>query len=222
MPRDLLPLFPLPVVLFPGATLPLHIFEPRYRRMLADCLASDSRFGLIRLPGGVDEPALPVDTVGCVAEITSVESLPDGRSDILVRGVSRFVFLGWSDAADHPYRVGSTAPYDDEPEQPSALAQVAESVRDDFLRAARATRQLSGERGSIPELPRDPAALSFIVAAMIDLGLEARQRLLASRSALVRLTEIEDVLARAAPALVARAEVHERAKSNGHGPHATL
>lgn len=222
MPRDLLPLFPLPVVLFPGATLPLHIFEPRYRRLLADCRATDSRFGLIRLPGDVDERALPAGTVGCVAEIVSTEPLPDGRSNIVVRGAERFVFLGFADAADRPYHVARTGSYADDPDAPEALALVAESVRDAFLRAARASRRLSGERAPIPELPSDPGALSFVVAAMIDLGLEARQRILTSRSALARLTEIEDVLARATPALVARAEVHERAKTNGRGPHVTL
>ena len=77
-----LPIFPLSVVLFPGTPLPLHIFEPRYRKMLADCLAGDRRFGIT--PAGKDDVMPEPGTVGCIAEVRVNQELPDGRSNVIV------------------------------------------------------------------------------------------------------------------------------------------
>ena len=91
---DLLPLFPLPsVVLFPGVFLPLHIFEPRYREMVEDALATDRLIGMVLLRDGWDsdyEGCPPVYPVGCSALITHCEKLPDGRYNIVLRGLDRF------------------------------------------------------------------------------------------------------------------------------------
>jgi Lon protease-like protein len=91
-----LPLFVLPVVLLPGATLPLHIFEPRYRRMAARCLEADRRFGILYHDSESGQPFVLEDgLVGCVAEILEFRPLPDGRSLVLTRGEERFrVFDG--------------------------------------------------------------------------------------------------------------------------------
>src|SRR4026209_3016345 len=87
-----LPLFPLPVVLFPGMPMPLHIFEPRYRKMLSDIRAGDNLFGLSSVaapaPRGGEIP--PAGHVGCVAEVTETQNLPDGRSNVLTVGVIRY------------------------------------------------------------------------------------------------------------------------------------
>jgi Lon protease-like protein len=91
---DLLPLFPLPnVVLFPNVFLPLHIFEPRYREMVGDALASDRMIGMVLLRPGWDrdyEGRPPVYPIGCSGVITHVERLADGRYNIVLRGVERF------------------------------------------------------------------------------------------------------------------------------------
>jgi Lon protease-like protein len=91
---DLLPLFPLPnVVLFPNVFLPLHIFEPRYRAMIADALTGDRLIGMTLLrPGweGDYEGRPPIYPIGCSGLITHVERLRDGRYDIVLRGVERF------------------------------------------------------------------------------------------------------------------------------------
>jgi Lon protease-like protein len=91
---DLLPLFPLPnVVLFPNVFLPLHIFEPRYREMIADALASDRMIGMVLLRPGWDrdyEGNPPVYPIGCSGVITHVERQTDGRYNIVLRGVERF------------------------------------------------------------------------------------------------------------------------------------
>ena len=91
---DLLPLFPLPnVVLFPNVFLPLHIFEPRYREMVADALASDRMIGMVMLRSsreGEDEGRPPVYSVACSGVITHVEQLEDGHYNIVLRGLERF------------------------------------------------------------------------------------------------------------------------------------
>src|SRR5712691_7469081 len=84
-----LPIFPLSIVLFPGTPLPLHIFEPRYKRMLADCLSGDRRFGITPMGVGSEPPG--PGAIGCVAEVRVNQELPDGRSNIVVVGGSRFV-----------------------------------------------------------------------------------------------------------------------------------
>src|SRR5580765_8245486 len=91
---DLLPIFPLPnVVLFPNVFLPLHIFEPRYREMVADAVKSDRLIGMALLQPGWQrdyEGRPPVFPVGCSGVITHVERLPDGRYNIVLRGLERF------------------------------------------------------------------------------------------------------------------------------------
>jgi Lon protease-like protein len=91
---DLLPIFPLPnVVLFPNVFLPLHIFEPRYREMIADALASDRLIGMVLLRPGWErdyEGRPPVYPIGCSGVITHVERLQDGRYNIVLRGLERF------------------------------------------------------------------------------------------------------------------------------------
>ena len=95
---DLLPLFPLPnVVLFPNVFLPLHIFEPRYREMVADAVASDRMIGMVLLrPGweGDYEGRPPVYSVGCSGVVTHVERLADGRYNLVLRGLDRFRIIG--------------------------------------------------------------------------------------------------------------------------------
>src|SRR5206468_2475373 len=98
---ELLPLFPLPnVVLFPNVFLPLHIFEARYREMVADAIAGDRLIGMVLLRPGWDqdyEGRPPVYPIGCSGLITHVEQLADGRYNIVLRGVERFRII----AEDH-------------------------------------------------------------------------------------------------------------------------
>jgi uncharacterized protein len=103
-----IPLFPLPnVVLFPGALLPLHIFEPRYRAMVADALDNDRLIGIVMLRPGWDpdyEGAPPVYPIGCGGFITHAEQLPDGRYNIMLRGLEKFRILSERFARDGSQR----------------------------------------------------------------------------------------------------------------------
>ncbi|HUF28121.1 MAG TPA: LON peptidase substrate-binding domain-containing protein [Gemmatimonadaceae bacterium] len=217
----LLPLFPLPVVLFPGTPLPLHIFEPRYRTLLADCMDGDRRFGIIFSPEAAGEESLAAGSVGCVARIESAQGLPDGRSNIVVAGQARFALERFVDTP-HPYHVGEVADYEDEAESSSLLDELSERVRGMFTRVARAARTLADDPDPVPPLPDDPAQISFNIASMIDLDGPQRQLLLVSRSPAHRLRELESLLGTAVSALEARAQVHLHAKSNGHGPSAAI
>ena len=214
-----LPLFPLPLVLFPGTAMPLHIFEPRYRAMLADCLRGDKRFGIVRLPEGVAEIEIAPGTVGCIAEILDTDALPDGRSNIVVRGVERFALDAFVPST-HEYHVCRAAVFDDEFEIGNELDALAARVRDVFQRVGRAARTLSDDPEPLPELPDDSGSLSFAIAAMIDIDLDTRQALLASRSPLERLRRLDALLSAALGSIVTRAQVHTVAKTNGRGSHA--
>jgi Lon protease-like protein len=107
-----IPIFPLPnVVLFPGVFLPLHVFEPRYREMVADALDGDRVIGMVLLKPGW-EPAYegrpPVYETGCAGLITHVERLPDGRFDIVLKGLSKFRLHG--EESGRSYRLGRVEP----------------------------------------------------------------------------------------------------------------
>lgn len=212
------PLFPLPLVLLPGATVPLHIFEPRYRRMLVDVRAADGRFVVVRKPDGVAEAALPAGTVACVARLGEVQTLPDGRSNVLVSG-DRRVRLERVVEGDAPYLVAEVESYDDVPEDPASLRAVDETVRTLFGRVAQAARTISEDRDPPPVLPPEPEALAFAIGSLVDIELDDRQALLDSRSALARLRAMERLLSNVVGRIERRAETHEKSKSNGKGPH---
>ena len=212
-----LPLFPLPLVLFPGAMLPLHVFEPRYRALLADCVRGDGRFGIV-LSASHELPR--VGLVGCVAELREVRALPDGRSNVLVEGAERFAVARVVDT-DAAYLVAEVRPWTDEPEPAAhdALRALDAGTREAFQRVARAARAIADDSDPIPDLPSDPAALSFAIAGSVELELDTRQRLLTSRSPVERLREVHDMLTRALPGAEMRAAVHVGARRNGHGPY---
>jgi ATP-dependent Lon protease len=216
---DQLPLFPLPLVLLPGTALPLHIFEPRYRQLLADCLEGDKRFGIVRLPEGISETEIAPGTIGCIAEIVNSERLADGRSNIVVRGAERFALVSFI-ASPRPYHVCIAELVEDEFEIGGELETLAERVRDTFRRVARAARTLADDPDPLPELPEDAASLSFAVTSMIDMGLDARQEILSSRSPLERLRQLDRILSAALAPILARAQLHTVAKTNGRGAHA--
>lgn len=212
----MLALFPLPVVLFPGAVQGLHIFEPRYRKMLSDCLSGDLEFGVLYLPPGVPEDELG-ECVGCRARVTSSQQLSDGRSNIVVRGTTRFRFSGYS-PGDAPYRVGLVEDVRDEAGESPSMQDVARAQAL-FKRAAVASLALRNEEGAAPELPDSPDQVAWAIAEHLELPAVERQQLLASTSGTDRLRRVESILSANVDALESRAATHARARTNGHGPH---
>jgi Lon protease-like protein len=197
----LLPLFPLDVVLFPGTPLPLHIFEPRYKEMIGECLAERRNFGVVRAVGE------DVADVGCTAEIiTVVKEYPDGRLDLVTEGRMRFEVVRVNE--ERSFLQAEVLMISDEsgtapPEDSSRAIQ----LHSELLGLAGATQDLSAA---------DPSLLSFYLAGSLPLDLDFKQRLLALRSEPERLLLLISYLETIIPNLRRAATARERAGGNGH------
>ncbi|MGB8508300.1 MAG: LON peptidase substrate-binding domain-containing protein, partial [Pyrinomonadaceae bacterium] len=210
-----LPLFPLPLVLFPGVPQALHIFEPRYRRMLADVRAGNNLFGLSYFDSDAaethddDAARPPIGHVGCATEVVEAQTMPDGRSNIITFGLARYRVESYVES-DAPYLIGRVEFFEDEEEDAEELTQSAREVSALFTRIARAVREINGERGRLPELPEDePESLSFLVAAAMEIGAEARQSMLELRSTSERLRLLYNLLTQSIESYENRARIHE-------------
>lgn len=212
-----LPLFPLPVVLFPGVPLPLHIFEPRYREMLADIRIGNNLFGISYFDSSVSEKELPpIGHVGCVAEVTEEQALPDGRSNVLTIGLIRFRIEEYVEN-DSPYLMARVSFFEDQEEDDEAVEDRSREVAETFTRIARAVRTLNDERANLPDISdTEPQRLSFLVAAAMEIDTDVKQELLELRSTGERLRRLRDMLVRAVIGYEERARIHELAKGNGH------
>ena len=212
-----LPLFPLPIVLFPGVPLPLHIFEPRYRQMLVDVRKNNSLFGLSYFDpsSSISERPLP-GHIGTVAEISETQTMPDGRSNILTVGLVRYRADDYVERGD-PYLVARVSFFEDEEEDESLLGESSREVAQFFTRIARAVRLINDERANLPDISdTDPQRLSFLVAAAMEVDTDVKQELLELRLTSERLRRLRDMLSRAVTGYEERARVHEIAKGNGH------
>jgi len=186
-----LPLFPLPTVLFPGGPMPLHIFEPRYRQMVAHCVEGDRTFGLLYHDPDRDGPFTPEEPgrVGCTAEILNFQPLPDGRSLVLIRGGERFQVEDGIESP-HQYWECVAAPYtDDRVFTPGLRDRRRASIRlfyDVLEEVVRHPRPY-------PEID-DDTETSFQLAQAIRVDPVWQQRLLESRSEAERLEQLDDLL----------------------------
>lgn len=212
-----LPLFPLPVILFPGAPLPLHIFEPRYQKMLKDIQIGNNLFGLSYFDAGETDESMPaVGHIGCVAEVRDVQPLPDGRSNILTVGVIRYRLESYVDA-DEPYLVGKVTYFEDTDEDKAALEPEAQKVQELFIRIAKAIKKLNSDNEPLPDFPpTDAEQLSFLVSSAMDIDANLKFELLEMRSTTERLERLHSYLSRAVVEYEERAQVQQIAKTNGH------
>ena len=199
-----IPLFPLPnAVLFPNVFMPLHVFETRYRAMIADTLEGDRIIGMVLLKPGFEkdyEGRPPVYTVGCAGVVTHSEPLPDGRYNIVLRGIEKFRLTGEEDS--QPYRLGHVEP-------------IAEPVLEADRTALRQSRQrleallaAAIERGGRdPKFPPAVADEDLVNALAQYLALEPLERqallerdgILARCRALIELLEIKTLSPRGTP-----------------------
>jgi Lon protease-like protein len=198
----LLPLFPLDLVLFPGSPLPLHIFEPRYREMITECLKRKKPFGVVRAKEeGIAE-------TGCTAEIVSVlKQYDDGRMDIVTQGRERFEVVQISQEraflqAEVLY-LPSEAGRATSEEQAQAVALHAEVMK------------LAGSR-PVDSSEIQEQQLSFHLAASLPLDLDFKQILLEMRSEQERVHAIIDFLGALLPNLRRTVHVRQKAGGNGH------
>jgi len=212
-----LPIFPLALVLFPGVPLPLHIFEPRYRQMLNDVRAGNSLFGVSYFDASTSEKDMPpAGHVGCVAEITETQPMPDGRANILTVGIIRYRIEEYAER-DDPYLLARVSYFEDDEEDPNLLSESARDVAETFTRIARAVRTINDERANLPDITdTEPQRLSFLVAAAMEVDTDVKQDLLELRSTAERLQRLREMLGRAVSNYEERARIHELAKGNGH------
>jgi Lon protease-like protein len=193
-------LFPLGTVLLPGASLPLHIFEPRYRQLTVDLVTGavpGRSFGVIAVKQGL-EPVGETHAIGCTALLREARRLPDGRFDIMTRGEKRFRLLD-IDNTSAPYLIGSIewVPDDEPPaEQSMLLPMLASSAREAHRQYCSAAWQ-HGDWDE-PAEDVDVATLAHLLAADCLLTLEDRQALLEEFDPVSRLRLVRNLLVREA------------------------
>jgi uncharacterized protein len=196
---ELLPLFPLGSVLFPGALMPLHIFEPRYRLLVRRCIERQRPFGIVLIKTGseVGGGAEPYE-VGTEAKIVAESLLPDGRSYIVTRGERRFAVEALIADAE-PYLVGRVR-YLDETDGDRAAdhAGVAREALGAYLLAVVAvTDDSRGERALADELEgAPPTDLAYRIAGSLAVDAPQQQALLELETASARLAEETRILNR--------------------------
>jgi Lon protease-like protein len=202
MQSNLLPLFPLQVVVFPRTALPLHIFEERYKEMVGEAIRDSSEFGIVLAK---DEGIL---NAGCTVVVDKVlRSHPDGRMDILTRGIRRFEIVMLNQ--EKSYLRGEVAYFDDDEPDPAP-----DEVRAEALRLYQSWLDL--EERSPGEAALGDAQLSFQLAQGIK-DLDFLHFLLRTRSEALRLKKVAEFLAEYVPRQRMTASMKKLAPLNGHG-----
>jgi len=199
---SLLPLFPLDLVLLPGSLLPLHIFEPRYREMTAECIAEKKPFGIVR---SKDENTVDI---GCTAEILTVaKQYPDGRSDIVTRGGRRFEILQLNQ--ERPFLQAEVFFLEDEPDAatPTEMRR-ARSLYTDLMTLAGAKADLD------PATAREQ--MSFQLVSSLPIDLDFKQSLLTMRSEQQRLRAVISYFESILPSIKRQVQAQHKAGGNGH------
>ena len=194
-------LFPLPLVLVPTERIPLHIFEPRYRELIRECVDGDDEFGLVLTTG--DGAVHEIGTRAAVAQV--VEELDDGRMNIVVEGRERFRLLELT--TGRSFATGAVEDVVDADDPPD------ENNRGHALDVFRRLAETAGAEVDLPD-PESPQ-LDFELAARVDFGVEAKQELLASTSPRDRMTKLVALLETALEAMRLEQEMQHRAAGNG-------
>jgi Lon protease-like protein len=193
-------LFPLDVVLFPGTALPLHIFEPRYKEMITECLQQKKAFGMVR----ANKDALA--EVGCTAAIVKVrKKYEDGRLDIDAEGRQRFEIIQLNQ--ERSFLQGEVVFFDDDP------GKVPES---DAKAALQLHTQLFEILGQPTEIEPSPALNSFQLAHELPVDLDFKQALLEMKSEPLRIETLVEYYKATIPRVERTLKVRKRASGNGH------
>ena len=194
-----LPIFPLNTVVFPGVTVPLHVFEDRYRALVHHLLTISEKperlFGIVAIREGYEVGSHGVQSVhrvGCVVQMTSVDPYPDGRFDIEVVGRRRLRL----DALDTSgrYLVGDVETVDEAKVDTPLGREEAERTRATFEEYRRRLSEMRGDDVLDGDLPRDPEYLSYSLAATCLLTLQERQALLEASDPIERLVMLRHAL----------------------------
>jgi Lon protease-like protein len=198
-------LFPLNTVLFPGAILNLHVFEPRYRQMISECLDANEAFGVVLIREGKeagDVDVLPHE-IGTTAEICEVKPLPADRFYISTTGRRRFKIQNV--VSRDPYLLVEVEYLEEELEDRNAVVELTDEVRGEFREYLRLLVEFSGTAPDF-DLPSDPVDASFLIGDALQVADTMKQRLLELSNTQQRLTEELGFLRRLLPQLRALLE----------------
>lgn len=193
-------LFPLNTVLFPGAILNLHVFEPRYRQMISECLDANEAFGVVLIREGQvtgDADVMPHE-VGTTAEICDVTPLPAGRYYISTTGRRRFKIQDV--VSRDPYLLVEVEYLEEELDDRGAVGELTDEVRGEFREYLRLLVEFSGTSAEF-EVPSDPVDASFLIGDALQVADTMKQRLLELSNTEQRLTVELDFLRRLLPQL---------------------
>ena len=181
-----IPLFPLPnLVLFPNIIVPLHIFEERYKLMINGCIDRDEVFGLVLLRSGAEqETEDTIHRVGVTARVTEVERLDDGRMNILCEGETRFRILRFTQQT--PFWKGSVQFFEEDAIH-NPVEALYEQVAELYRQLAELSSKLSGSPRTELVMPETPTALTYMIAYVLDVDSEEKQRMLEMTSPAERL-----------------------------------
>lgn len=192
-----LPLFPLNVVLFPGADLPLHIFEPRYRLMITECHEQEKPFGVVLARPGSPPMREEPYPVGTMADILALSRMDDGRMNLIARGGQRFQIL--DQHHEKPYLTGIVEIYYDLAEPEQVLRDQAEKARELFNTYLEILLEVVGKSETQFNLPDEPEELSHFIAYFLDIEDEEKQQLLEMNLTTERLESVIETLRREVP-----------------------
>jgi Lon protease-like protein len=188
----IMPMFPLGSVLLPGGVLPLHVFEPRYRQLVSDCMASgEHEFGVTPIERGFEVGGGDVRTmVGTVAKLMQVAELDDGRFALLTVGTRRIRVEHWLD--DDPYPIAEVDDWpDDDASDETLKAEMLPAIATTWARVRR-MNALAAELGDVhaevsAEISSDPLVASYHLCSLAPLGPADQHRLLAAASVRARI-----------------------------------
>ena len=192
-----LPLFPLNVVLFPGADLPLHIFEPRYRLMITECYEQEKPFGVVLARVGSQSMHEEPYPVGTMADILALSRMDDGRMNLIARGGHRFQIL--EQHRQKPYLTGIVEIYSDLSEPEQVLREQADKARELFNTYLEILLEVVGKSETQFNLPEEPEELSHFIAYFLDIEDEEKQQLLEMNLTTERLESVIETLRREVP-----------------------
>ena len=194
-----LPIFLLNVVLFPGAELPLHIFEPRYRLMINECYGEKKPFGIVLARPESEYLQEEPYPVGTMAEIEVLDRLEDGRMNLIARGLQRFRIL--SQHREKPYLSALVEIYEDIAEPGQTLLTCADKARNLFSAYLEILLEVVGKEDVQFSLPDEPEELSHFIAYFLDLQDEKKQHFLELTSTVQRLEGEIEALRREVPVM---------------------
>ncbi len=193
------PLFPLNVVLFPGMVLPLHIFEHRYRVMIQECQQNKTPFGVVLARPESEHQQEQIHSIGTLADIYEIETLEDGRYNLIAIGGRRFHVL--QQYQEKPYLSGLVECFDDQPEKVSELYSYAQEAHNLFGSYLEMLLEASNRPTIQANIPKKPDELSYFIAYLLDIEDEQKQHFLEITSTEQRLQEEIAILRREVPFL---------------------